>query len=99
MDAVYESPQGILVRQRLPELPSAYFRRQCWIAGDPDETSLPGVMATVGADRFFWASDFPHPDHPPEYVPEVERIVSQLPPAARAGFLGGNVLAAYRIGA
>jgi predicted TIM-barrel fold metal-dependent hydrolase len=97
MDAVYESPQGILVRQRLPELPSAYFRRQCWIAGDPDETSLPGVMSVVGADRFFWASDFPHPDHPPEYVPEVERIVSQLPAGARAGFLGKNVLAAYRI--
>ena len=97
MDAVYASPQGGLVRERLPEPPSAYFRRQCWISGDPDETSLAAVIPVVGADRFFWASDFPHPDHAPEYVPEVERIVAQLPEAARAGFLGRNVLRAYGI--
>jgi hypothetical protein len=87
----------MLVRELLPELPSAYFRRQCWISGDPDETSLAAVIPVVGADRFFWASDFPHPDHPPEYVPEVERILAQLPESARAGFLGRNVLRAYRI--
>ncbi len=97
MDAVYESPQGMLVRELLPEPPSAYFRRQCWISGDPDETSLAAVMSVVGADRFFWASDFPHPDHAPEYVPEVERIAAQLPESARAGFLGRNVLRAYGI--
>jgi predicted TIM-barrel fold metal-dependent hydrolase len=54
-------------------------------------------MPIVGADRFFWASDFPHPDHPPEYVPNVARVVEALPEAARAGFLGKNVLRAYRI--
>ena len=32
-----------------------------------------------------------------EYVPEVERIVSQLPESARAGFLGRNVLRAFRL--
>ena len=97
MDSVYASPQGMLVRELLPEPPSAYFRRQCWISGDPDETSLAAVIPVVGADRFFWASDFPHPDHAPEYVPEVERIVAQLPESARAGFLGRNVLRAYGI--
>ena len=97
MDAVYASPQGRLVRELLPELPSAYFRRQCWISGDPDETSLAAVIPVVGADRFFWASDFPHPDHPPEYVPEVERVVAALPEDAREGFLGRNVLRAYHI--
>jgi len=97
MDAVYASPQGRLVRERLPEPPSAYFGRQCWISGDPDETSLAAVMSVVPADRFFWASDFPHPDHAPDYVPEVERIVAQLPESARAGFLGRNVLRAFRL--
>jgi len=97
MDAVYGSPQGRLVRERLPEPPSAWFARQCWISGDPDETSLAAVMSVVGPERFFWASDFPHPDHAPEYVPEVERIVAGLPPEARAGFLGRNVLRAFRL--
>jgi predicted TIM-barrel fold metal-dependent hydrolase len=49
----------------------------------------------VGEDRFFWASDFPHPDHPPEYIPEVTRIARALPESARAKFLGKNVLGVY----
>ena len=97
MDAVYASPQGMFVRELLKEKPSFYFGRQCWISGDPDETTLSAVIPRVGEDRFFWASDFPHPDHPPEYIPEVARIVRELPESARAGFLGRNVLRAYGV--
>ena len=81
----------------MPEVPSHYFRQQCWISGDPDEKSLAAIIPEVGADRFFWASDFPHPDHPPEYILEVGRIVEELPESARRGFLGENVLRAYGI--
>jgi predicted TIM-barrel fold metal-dependent hydrolase len=95
MDTVYESPQGFIVRGRLTEKPSFYFDRQCWISGDPDETTLSAIIPRVGEDRFFWASDFPHPDHPADYIPEVARIVRELPDSARAGFLGRNVLRAY----
>ena len=97
MDTVYASPQGIPARQVLSEKPSFYFRRQCWISGDPDETALAAIIPVVGADRFFWASDFPHPDHPPDYISEVTRLTRQLPEAARTGFLGANVLRAYGI--
>ncbi|MDG2333236.1 MAG: amidohydrolase family protein [Myxococcota bacterium] len=96
MDTVYGSPQGFRVRELLPEKPSFYFRRQCWISGDPDEKSLAAIIPGVGADRFFWASDFPHPDHPPDYVPELARLVGELPEALRGGFLGANVLEAFR---
>ena len=97
MDTMYGTFQGAPVRALLPELPSHYFKTRCWISGDPDEKSLAAVIPTVGEDRFFWASDFPHPDHPPDYIPEVERLVEQLPESARAGFLGRNVLEAYRL--
>jgi predicted TIM-barrel fold metal-dependent hydrolase len=97
MDTIFKTIQGGPVRAIAPELPSTYFTRQCWISGDPDEKSLAGIIPIVGADRFFWASDFPHPDHPPDYVPEVERLVQQLPEAAREGFLSANVLQAFRI--
>ncbi len=97
MDTVYASPQGMALRPVLPEKPSVYFQRQCWISGDPDETSLAAIIPRVGPDRFFWASDFPHPDHPTEYIPEVERLVRDLPESARAGFLGENVLGAFRV--
>jgi predicted TIM-barrel fold metal-dependent hydrolase len=93
MDSVYEMPQGKTVP--LKEAPSHYFRRQCWISGDPDERTLAAIIPLVGQDRFFWASDFPHPDHPPEYVGRMGRIVEALPEEARAGLLGRNVLAAY----
>jgi predicted TIM-barrel fold metal-dependent hydrolase len=51
----------------VPELrsePSEYFRRQCWISFDPDESTLAFTAASplCGADRIVWASDYPHPD-------------------------------------
>ncbi|TMB50657.1 MAG: amidohydrolase, partial [Deltaproteobacteria bacterium] len=93
MDAVYASPLGRGVP--LKEKPSFYFRRQCWISCDPDERSLVGVIPLVGERRFFWASDFPHPDHPPEYVKELAELVELLPPSARWPLLSDNVREAY----
>lgn len=95
MDAVYAMPQGKSVP--LKEKPSHYFRRQCWISADPDETTLAAIIPLVGEDRFFWASDFPHPDHAPEYAGEMNRMVTELPESARRRILGKNVLQAYRL--
>lgn len=95
MDAVYASPLGKSVP--LKHRPSEYFRRQCWVSGDPDERSVAGVIPFVGEDRFFWASDFPHTDHPPDYVPNLIELVNLLPESARAGLLGKNVLSCYGI--
>jgi len=90
MDAIYDSPQGLAVRARLEQKPSDVFKRQCWISADPDETTLAGVIPVVGEDRFFWASDFPHPDHPPDYIANLSTLVSKLSESARRGLLGEN---------
>ena len=95
MDATYESPLGRSVP--LKERPSEYFKRQCWVSGDPDERALAGVIPFVGEDRFFWASDFPHADHPPDYLANLEALVELLPTSARPKLLGQNVLACYGI--
>lgn len=95
MDAAYESPLG--KSTPLKQKPSEYFRRQCWVSGDPDERALAGVIPFVGEDRFFWASDFPHADHPPAYISNLQRLVGLLPETARAKILGQNVLECYRI--
>ena len=95
MDSVYAMPQGRTVPLR--EKPSFYFRRQCWISADPDETALAAIMSNVGEDRFFWASDFPHPDHAPDYVGHVQHTLAGLTANARAGLLGANALHAYRL--
>jgi len=75
--------------------PSDYFRRQVWISGDPDERTLPAMMATYGAARFFWASDYPHPDHTGDYLQALEAMADAIPEPNRAGLLGGNVRQAF----
>jgi len=79
----------------LAEKPSFYFRRQCWISCDPDEQTIPALMDLYGDDRFFWASDFPHPDHTGDYLGELEELASKLPESARKKLLGENVRRAY----
>jgi uncharacterized protein len=80
--------------------PSAteYFRRQCFISGDPDETTAPLTIDHVGADSFMWASDYPHPDHPHTWVDDLTAYAERLPPETRAKVLGGNVRRIYRLG-
>jgi len=79
--------------------PSAteYFRRQCFISGDPDETAAPHVIDHVGADCFMWATDYPHPDHPHTWVDDLTRYASTLSGETRAKVLGGNVKRIYRL--
>jgi predicted TIM-barrel fold metal-dependent hydrolase len=79
--------------------PSAteYFRRQCFVSGDPDEVIAPYTIEHVGADSFMWATDYPHPDHPHTWVDDLTRFAEKLSPAVRAKVLGDNVRRIYRI--
>ena len=95
MDTTYETSLGDSVP--LKEKPSHYFRQQCWISGDPDETALPLIVDHVGSDRFFWATDFPHFDHPMNYMDELERLVSGLSETSGRNLLGDAVTAAYNL--
>ena len=93
MDTTFETSLGDGVP--LKEKPSFYFRRQCWISGDPDEKALPLIIDHVGSDRFFWATDFPHFDHPGNYIEELEHLVSGLSETTGRNILGDAAAAAY----
>jgi predicted TIM-barrel fold metal-dependent hydrolase len=54
------------------------------------------MMATYGADRVFWASDYPHPDHTGDYLQALEDMADAVPTPARRGLLGDNVRKAFR---
>lgn len=95
MDAVYDSPLGKTVP--LKEKPSYYFHRQCWISGDPDEKAFANVVEFVGADKFFWASDFPHPDHTGNYMEELQELVEPLSAVTRQKIIGENAARAYGV--
>jgi predicted TIM-barrel fold metal-dependent hydrolase len=92
-DALAEVGQGLVVG--LKKRPSDYFREQCFISADPDETALPHIVDHVGADCFIWATDYPHPDHPGTWAPSLERLVASLAPDSRAKLLGRNVARLY----
>ena len=82
---------------QLKERPSFYFKRQCYISGDPDERSIAALTNLVGEDRFFWASDYPHPDHPGDYLEELRGMVEGMSANARRGVLGENVARAFNL--
>jgi predicted TIM-barrel fold metal-dependent hydrolase len=56
-------------------------------------------MKLYGEDRFFWASDYPHPDHTGDYLQALEAMAGELPEPARARLLGANVRQAFGISA
>jgi predicted TIM-barrel fold metal-dependent hydrolase len=86
---------ALRVTMTLREHPSEYVRRQCWIAVDPDEHAVPPIITHVGADRFLWASDFPHADHGGDYLDELRQLTAAVPAAARAAIEGGNAARLY----
>ena len=78
--------------------PSEYFRRQCWISFDPDESTLAFTAnhPLVGADRIIWASDYPHPDAKfPGVVHELDEATESLTAGQRAAIFGDNARAVY----
>jgi len=93
MDAVFGTVSGSGVKLRMA--PSEYFRRQCFVSGDPDETAAAHVIDHVGADHFMWATDYPHPDHPSSWAKALERFVEPLSAQTRAKVLGTNVSRIY----
>jgi len=97
IDAVY-GHTFLGTRVPLQHRPSDYFRERVWISCDPDERTIPALAERFG-DRFLWASDFPHADHTPEYIDDLEELVAAFPEPRRAPFLGDNARALFRIGA
>lgn len=93
LDAYSESMN--MSGKRIPA--AEYFRRQCFISGDPDETAAPHIIDHVGPDNFMWATDYPHPDHPHTWVDDLTRYAKNLPDGTRNKVLGGNVKEIYKL--
>ena len=89
IDAVYGHT---FIGERVPleHKPSDYFTSQCWISCDPDERTIPALADRFGIDRFLWASDFPHADHTPEYVHDLNVLVDMFDEGDRRAFVGDN---------
>jgi predicted TIM-barrel fold metal-dependent hydrolase len=80
--------------------PSEYFRRQCWISFDPDESTLAFTANSplVGAERIVWASDYPHPDAKfPGVTDELRDAMAGLTAEQQSEVAGKSCRALYGI--
>jgi predicted TIM-barrel fold metal-dependent hydrolase len=80
--------------------PSEYFKRQCWISFDPDESTLAfsANSPLCGADRIIWASDYPHPDAKfPGVTAELAEAMEGLTEEQQARIAGANAVELYRL--
>jgi predicted TIM-barrel fold metal-dependent hydrolase len=85
----------------LKALPSEYFRRQCWISFDPDESALAFTADSplCGAERIIWASDYPHPDAKfPGVTEELAEALEGLTFEQKKAITSESALALYGIG-
>ena len=80
-------------------LPSEYFKRQCVISAEPDETLTAAIVEHLGPDYVIWASDYPHLDASFHVVDSLRERVARLPEEAQRKVLGANALRFYGLAA
>lgn len=95
MDAVWHGP--LKASTDLEHPPRFYWDRQCWISADPDERALTHIIESIGADKFFWASDYPHPDHTDDYIDNLKVLIAPLSTQTRMKIMGENVRRVYKL--
>jgi len=61
MDEHYEL-EGDVFMSELSMAPSEYFKRQCYVSVEPDETPVRHMIEDFGADQLVFSTDYPHGD-------------------------------------
>jgi len=76
--------------EHLSLLPSEYFKRQCYIACDSDEETLPYVVDYLKGDNIVWNTDYPHADapEPAKALPDLD--AQPIPDEAKRKILWDN---------
>lgn len=85
LDAIEYRHLRTEVGQHVTMPPSEYFRRQCWIAMEPDEPLVEGAMEAIGCERVVVGSDFPHLDHDGDPLGAIQRRFGALDGSGPAG--------------
>jgi predicted TIM-barrel fold metal-dependent hydrolase len=81
----------------LPQRPSHYFARNCWVAASFPSPADAASRHDIGIDRFMWGSDYPHHESTYPYTREgLRRSFAGTATAELQQVLGGNAAAVYR---
>ncbi|MEL6344307.1 MAG: amidohydrolase family protein [Myxococcota bacterium] len=62
----------------VPEPPSTYFRRHCFVSCEPEEPGIETVINQFGEDCVVFGSDYPHTDHSADISQDIQRLVDRL---------------------
>lgn len=86
------------VRPHLKELPSLYFRRNCFATFQDDAAGLKMAEPYHLTDNFLWANDYPHHEGSwPHSAQTIERTMGHLSDESRAKILGGNAARLFKL--
>jgi predicted TIM-barrel fold metal-dependent hydrolase len=86
------------VRPDLPELPSTYFRRNCFATFQEDQVGLALAEQLGIVDNLMWANDYPHHEGCwPHSAAAIERTMGHLTDSSRAKILGRNAAHVFGI--
>jgi predicted TIM-barrel fold metal-dependent hydrolase len=86
------------VRPQLKELPSVYFRNNCFATFQDDAAGLAVAEAYNLTGNFLWANDYPHHEGSwPHSAQTIERTMGRLSDASRAKILGENAAKLFRL--
>jgi predicted TIM-barrel fold metal-dependent hydrolase len=83
------------VEANVRRAPSAYFRRQGFIALEPGEPYLAELCPFIGEDNLVFGTDFPHLDHDAGIVTEALALRERLPGEALRKILWDNPIRFY----
>jgi predicted TIM-barrel fold metal-dependent hydrolase len=78
-------------------LPSEYFHDSVWVSIDPDEATTEAMAGLLGANKFMWASDYPHADGQMGVVDELYEMTPHMSEADRNLILGENAVRLYKL--
>jgi hypothetical protein len=97
MDYAYKA-HHFWVRPVIPELPSTYFRRQCFATFQEDHAGMAAAERDDLVDNLMWANDYPHHEGSwPHSAASIERQMSGITDASRAKILGLNALRVFKL--
>ncbi len=95
MDHAYRA-HHFWVRPVIPELPSHYFRRNCFATFQIDYVGLAEIEERGLVENVLWANDYPHHEGTwPHSADAIERMMGHLSDESRAKILGLNAAALF----
>jgi predicted TIM-barrel fold metal-dependent hydrolase len=97
MDYAYRA-HHFWIRPRTPELPSTYYRTNCFSTFQEDHEGLANVEELGLEGNYLWANDYPHHEGSwPHSAEAIERTMGHLSDASRAKILGLNAARIFGI--